>query len=199
MGRPAFADDEIERQRERIAEIATGLFAEHGYAGVTLRSIAQQLGCSPMTPYRYFSGKEHIFADVRRRAYVRFAEAEESAADAQTDARLKLGALGHAYVEFGLTQPDAYRLMFSLAQPDPDAFPELRAAEERAWQPIRDAIAGAVDAGVLQGDVDILAHVFWSGVHGIVSLHVAGKLDHGTQIEALVAPMLLTLFEGNAP
>ena len=44
---------------------------------------------------------------------------------------------------------------------------------------------------------DVLANVFWSAVHGLVSLHVAGKLVHGPGIEQLIEPVLLTLFAGN--
>ena len=68
MGRRARAIEDIEAYRDRIVDVATGLFAERGYAGVTFRSLAERLGCSAMTPYRYFSNKEEIFAAVRRRA-----------------------------------------------------------------------------------------------------------------------------------
>ena len=197
MGRPAYSADEIESQRERIVEVATILFAERGYNGVTFRSLAEQLGCSPMAPYRYFESKQSIFAAVRSRAYARFADAQQAAADGDQDPRSRLSDLGHVYVRFGLEDPDAYRLMFSLSQPDPNAYPELRQAERRAWRPLREAIGLAVEARMLRGDPDVLAHVFWSGVHGLVSLHVAGKLVHGTRIEDLIEPVLSTLFAGN--
>jgi len=197
MGRPLLADDQIEAQRERIAAVATHLFGERGYAGVTLRSIAERLGCSPMAPYRYFDDKEHIFAEVRRRAYLRFARAQEAAAAGHDDPRSRLTALGHAYIEFGLEERDAYRLMFSLAQPNPSAHPELREAEHRAWRPLAEAVEAAVEQGVLRGDPELIAHVFWSGVHGLVSLHVADKLAYGAPVAALVEPLLQTLFEGN--
>ncbi len=197
MGRRAYRADEVESQRERIAEVATHLFAERGYAGVTFRSLAERLNCSPMAPYRYFESKEDIFAAVRRRAYERFADAQEAAALQSPDSRARLAALGHAYIRFGIEERDAYRLMFSLAQPNPNAYPELRRAERRAWRPIREAVGAALEAGVLRGDADVLAHVFWSGVHGLVSLHVADKLAYGARIEDLIEPLLYTLFAGN--
>lgn len=199
MGRRARAAEEIEAYRDRIVEIATRLFAERGYAGVTFRSLADGLACSPMTPYRYFESKEDIFAAVRRTAYDHFAQIQEAAAAQSADPRERLAALGLAYVRFGIEETDAYRLMFSLAQPSPSNYPELRDAELRAWRPLRDAIGAAVAAGVLAGEPDVLANVFWSGVHGLVSLHVAGKLVYGSDVEHLVEPMLLTLLAGNRP
>ena len=199
MGRPALATDELEAYRDRIVEVATRLFAERGYAGVTFRSLAEGLGCSPMTPYRYFRSKEEIFAAVRSTAYDRFAEVQEEAAAQGADPRERLGALGRAYIRFGVEEPDAYRLMFSLAQPNPGSYPGLRDAELRAWRPLREAIDAAVRSGLLAGEPDVLANVFWSGVHGLASLHVAGKLVHGSNVDQLVEPMLHTLFEGNRP
>ena len=49
----------------RTCRVATRRFAEEGFAGVTLRGLASDLGCSPMTPYRYFENKEEIFHSVR--------------------------------------------------------------------------------------------------------------------------------------
>ena len=199
MGRRARAIEDIEAYRDRIVDVATGLFAERGYAGVTFRSLAERLGCSAMTPYRYFSNKEEIFAAVRRRAYDDFAKVQEAAAAEPGDPREQLGSIGRAYIRFGVEQTDAYRLMFSLAQPNPSTYQDLRSAESRAWKPLHDAICTAIDAGVLAGKSDVLANIFWSGVHGLVSLHVAGKLVYGPDVERLIEPMLRTLFAGNQP
>jgi hypothetical protein len=87
--------------------------------------------------------------------------------------------------------------MFELGQPDPDGYPELRDAELRAWAPLRGGVGAAVAAGALAGDPDEIAHVFWGGVHGVVSLHLAGKLVFGRSLETVLEPMLRTLSEGN--
>ena len=68
MGRHALREDEIAEFRARLVEVATHLFARRGYEGVTLRAISEAMDCSPMTPYRYFRGKEGIFAAVRAAA-----------------------------------------------------------------------------------------------------------------------------------
>lgn len=197
MPRTVLSPDEIDDFRERLVEAATRLFARRGYEGVTLRGLASELSCSPMTPYRYFSDKAEIFAAVRTAAYQRFAAAQEASTVDGLDALEGLDALGRAYVAFALAHPDAYRLMFELGQPSPDGFPELRAAELGSWTPLRQAMERAVEAGFVAGDPELLAHVFWAGVHGLVSLHLAGKLVFSRPIEELVEPMLRTLFLGN--
>ena len=198
MGRPALSAGQIEDFRGRLVAVATRLFAHRGYAGVTLRAVAAELGCSPMRPYRYFRDKQAIFAAVRTTAYCDFARAQEEASRSSQEPALRLRALGRAYLAYALAEPDAYRLMFELSQPDPDGYPELREAEARAWLPLRRAVQRAVEAGLLQGDSDVLAHVFWSGVHGLASLRLAGKLRFGCASEDLVEPVLSALFRGNA-
>jgi AcrR family transcriptional regulator len=197
MPRAALSPEQIDEFRERLVEAATRLFAQRGYDGVTLRGIAAELGCSPMTPYRYFEDKAEIFAAVRTEAYSSFADAQAACCVAGAAPLETLIALGRAYIQFALDHPDAYRLMFELGQPDPDGFPELRAAEARAIAPLREWMGHAVEADIMAGDPDILTQVFWSGVHGLASLHLAGKLVFGISVDALLDPVLQTLFLGN--
>ena len=66
--------------RDRLCRIAARQFATLGYAGVTLRALAQELGCSRMTPYRYFADKGEILAAIRARAFGRLADINEEIA-----------------------------------------------------------------------------------------------------------------------
>jgi AcrR family transcriptional regulator len=196
--RVALTDSEISAYRERIIEAASRLFAAEGFEAVTLRAIATEIGCSPMTPYRYFRDKDEIFALVRAEAFRRFADAQERVAAATDEPAETLARLGRAYVEFALAEPDAYRFMFELHQDTDGDYPELAEQGTRAWLPMREAVSRAIAAGTLEGDADTVAHVFWSGLHGLVSLHLAGKLRLGLDLEQLVEPMMRTLFNGNA-
>jgi AcrR family transcriptional regulator len=195
--RAALSEHEIAAYRERICDAATRLFAERGYEAVTLRGIAAEVGCSPMTPYRYFASKEEIFTLVRAAAFGRFADHCEAVAARFEDPVERLGALGRAYVDFALSEPDGYRIMFELRQ-EFSEHPELVSEATRSWLPLRGAVADAVDAGKLAGDADVVAHLFWAGVHGLASLELAGKLCLGPALADLVDPMLATLFRGNA-
>jgi len=196
MPRVALSEAEVFEFREEICGVAERLFAERGYAGVTLRALAAELGCSPMTPYRYFESKEAIFAAVRSASFARFADTQEAAAASAVEPVAKLHALGQAYVRFALEEPHAYRIMFELDQaPEPDDADQL-VEEIRAWQALRGAAGAAIDAAVLGGDPDILAHVYWGGLHGLVSLHLAGKLRLGRSLAELVPPMLTAVIRG---
>lgn len=55
-----------EDRRSQILEIASGLFAERGYHGVTTRELAQRLLITEPILYRHFSSKEDLWVEVKR-------------------------------------------------------------------------------------------------------------------------------------
>jgi AcrR family transcriptional regulator len=185
MARPTLRPEEVERFRQRLCKAALLRIAERGYGGVTLRGLARDLGCSYATPYRYFRDKEAIFAAVRALAYERFGNALEAAARGVLDPEQRLRTMVTGYLAFAAAEPEAYRIMMELELPGPDHHPEYWTKERQTWEVWEAEIARAVQARVLDGDPSTIAHVFWAGVHGAVSLHLGGKLILGRSVEAL--------------
>jgi len=187
MPRASLTVQELDAFRSRAVEAAVGLFADHGYRGVTLRSLARELGVSPMTPYRYFANKEELFAMVRTEAFRRFADAQRDAVEGIDDPEDALRVLGRAYISFALDQPDAYHIMFELLQAPAGTYPELEAEQARAFSYLHEAVEASVRAGRMEGGSLERAHILWAQVHGLVSLHLAGKLVMGCSLQELVS------------
>jgi AcrR family transcriptional regulator len=194
------SEAEIQAFRDELCAVATRRFAEAGYAGVTLRGLAAELGVSPMTPYRYFRNKEEIFQAVRTDAFRRFGVSIEDAARGLRCPIERIKAIGRAYLRFARREPHAYRIMFQLDPPAPDADHEPLQHEElrRGWQVLHDAMADGVARGLLRGEPTTLAHLAWIPMHGLVTLHLAEKLQLGAGIEALIEPLLESFFHGHA-
>lgn len=195
MARPALRQDEIEAFRNRLCDVATRRFADHGLAGVSLRGLSAELGCSATTPYRYFENKDEIFAAVRARAFGRLADVCEEVCARESDPGLRIAEMGRAYLRFAREEPHAYRVAFELAQPDASDYPELLAERARAWRAMRSAVADATRRGFLTGDPEIVSHVFWAGVHGLAALELAGQLQLRA-LDDLEATMIETLVRG---
>ncbi|GAA4296650.1 TetR/AcrR family transcriptional regulator [Streptomyces venetus] len=74
--------------RQRISDIATGLFLEHGFVSVTIADVAEAADVSVNTVYNYFPAKEDLFLDRskgvvdRLSRWVRARDEGESAAAA---------------------------------------------------------------------------------------------------------------------
>ena len=168
---------EVDAFRARLCAVAQRRFAKEGVDGVSMRQLADALGCSPMTPYRYFRNKDEILAAVRAAAFDRFADALEAAGrKARGDPGAAGQATGEAYIRFALSESEAYRLMFDLSQPHPERYPELVRATARARHLMSAALEKLVKAGIFVGDPQLLGYVFWATMHGLVVLHLAGKL-----------------------
>ena len=196
MARPALRPDEIESFKARLCEAAMQMFADEGYEAVTLRALAEKLGCSHALPYRYFADKHEIFAAVCALGFERFADALERSIVGVTDAEERLRVLANAYFRFALREPHAYRIMFELREPARKPNAEYRVKEIRSWQALLQAVEIAVQEGLLAGDPNDLAHQFWAGLHGLVSLHLAGKLGLGRSARELLEPFMSTLLDG---
>ncbi len=191
VARRTLTAEELGAFRARAVAAATRLFAERGYRGVTLRSLAKELGVSPMTPYRYFENKEELFAMVRSEAFRRFADAQRDAVAGIEDPEDALRMLGRAYVSFALDEPDAYHIMFELLQAPAGTYPALEIEQARAFSYLHAAVKANVKAELMEGESLPRAHYLWAQLHGLVSLHLAGKLVMGCSFEELVS----TIFE----
>jgi AcrR family transcriptional regulator len=187
---------QVEDFRARLCAVAQERFATDGRDAVTMRSLAEALGCSPMTPYRYFRNKDDILAAVRTAAFDHFAEAMEAAAAGAGDPRAAGQATGEAYVRFALGNPDAYRLMFDLSQPDQDRYPDLVRASARARRTMSAALETLVKAGIFGGDPELLGYAFWAALHGLVVLRLAGKLPPEPAFETIRAALMGLLVAG---
>jgi len=188
MARTALQPEEISAFRRRAGEAATRLFAAHGYEAVTMRALADALGISAMTPYRYVSGKDELLAMVRAAAFRRFAEVLEAAVARVRDPEDRLRQLKRAYLRFAVHHGDEYRIMFELRGPD-DAgrWPELAREAARAFGVLGESVRAAVTAGILEGDPLTIAHLLWAGAHGLASLHLAGRLGQGRSLTRLAS------------
>ena len=200
MGRAALTAEDQAAFRTAMREVATRRFAKLGEAGVTMRGLADDLGCSAMTPYRYFRDKDEIFAMVRMAALEAFAASQERAFASEREPVRRLYAMGQAYVAHAVAHPDEYRVMFELERRTDRNYAEPAELGRRGWLPLRTSIAEAVAAGKLRGDVDEIAHVAWAALHGLVMLHLAGKLHLGRDLDSLVDPTIaMVLASARAP
>jgi AcrR family transcriptional regulator len=207
---------DIEAFRNKLCDIAEELFAAHGPDGVTMRQLADVMGVSSMTPYRYFEDKDAILAAVRTAAFNRFAAAMEAALErslevarsaetakakvkpaksaAGRDAAAADGA-GNAYLDFALSNRAAYRMMFDVDQPTAEKYPDLVAAMDRARATMGAGLRLLAGQGQFKGDVEQAAHIYWSAMHGPVMLELAGLLQPPLDARAIATPMLKMLSE----
>lgn len=123
--------------RNEIVVRATELFAQHGYAALGLREIAQQLGISKSALYHYFPGKEQLFAAVCQAVAAHDADELRALATSVAAAPERLAALTTFvrerepwFVQQYLVLSEARRLQMTLPAAATDAEPYVTALAE---------------------------------------------------------------------
>ncbi|MFT6398356.1 MAG: AcrR family transcriptional regulator [Bradymonadia bacterium] len=188
MARSPLTSAECDDFRSRATIAGTRMLAERGPERLSMRSVATELGVSAMTPYRYFENKEHLITLVRASAFRRFADRQEKAAAMGGTVAQTIKRLGLAYVGFALDEPDAYRIMFQ--QSEGAGQPEVEQEALRGISYLNQTVERGVAEGVYRGDSQTLAQLKWATIHGIVSLHLAGKLVMDRSVIELVEAAL---------
>jgi AcrR family transcriptional regulator len=199
MARPALTETAIQAFRERLCALAERRFAEAGFAAVSLRGLARELGVSHAMLYRYVADVDELFAQVRLRCVERFAAYQEQRLGGLADAREAILEGARSYVDFATLEPHAFRVMFDMHQPHLDRYPELKAAHRRAFRILERVLRRAVDAGVVEGEPVALTQQFWAATHGLVTLHLAGQLTSRRTIATLAVATAEGLLAGLAP
>jgi AcrR family transcriptional regulator len=166
--------------RAAILSAARDLARREGWDAVTMRRLADEIEYSANFAYRYFTGRDDILLTLVRDGFARLRETMATAgrqpvpASAGTASGAEAAAVrraGHAYLDFALTEPDLYQLMYSLGG--------VRVQTADTWnegQAVGDVLAGLLAAA---GDRQPGQHVLqlWATAHGLIALRVVGRVD----------------------
>ncbi len=191
-------EQEKEELRQTILKAAGALFLEQGYDGFSMRHLAESIGYSPATLYLYFRDKDDLLFTVVDEGFKHFGEQLARAAASTNDPRMRLDALGQAYVSFGLRHPVYYQLMFMRRV---DFLTQARAGEQQprleAFRVLQDAVQAAMDAGVMQpGDAQSCSDALWAMMHGIVALAISMPMFDAARVQKLTTVARDMIFKG---
>ena len=211
-GRPVAEIPEAERRRRPRGAVRDGLVAAGlelartgGPDAVVLREATRMVGVVPNAAYRHFADRDELLAAVcsaaMRELAGRMAAGVARVPGAYGDpvaARLRLGAVGTAYLEFAREEPGLFATAFAVPQqhaygaasgtgpgaasgagsgPAPAPRPAGAGAERLPLDYLRAALDELVEAGVLsRRRREGLEYPIWSTVHGLAVLAGAGPL-----------------------
>ncbi|MFE7899925.1 TetR/AcrR family transcriptional regulator [Streptomyces sp. NPDC057424] len=180
--------------RQRISDIATGLFLERGFVTVTIADVAEAADVSVNTVYNYFPAKEDLFFDRsqgvvdRLSRWVRGRDAGESAARAVLrELRAEIEAVSP---RMGLIE--GYdRFMRCI-----DEAPPLRSRLWRMQQEVQDNLETTLreELSAEAGDPLprlIAGQICW--VHGTVFVAIGREMTKGRKPDEVSREMLVLL------
>jgi AcrR family transcriptional regulator len=98
--------------REKVLNAASRLFAEGGSQNVSMRRIAEDVGCSQMAMYRHFSDKDALMQQLCIDLYDSFTLKLHKRFDRLADPKERLRQAMHHFVALSAKHPHHYRLVF---------------------------------------------------------------------------------------
>ncbi len=187
-------------RRQEILDAALMLFAQRGILAVSTRDIAAATGISQPALYAYFRTREEITAVLCEQAFLELRNRMLAAADHQAPTRASFIRMCRVYIDFGLQQPDAYRVAFMLEKGGPqpqETKARIIAAGVESFDCFHGQVARFVAAGLTRpGESVLLSQSLWAGLHGLVSLLIARPDFPWADREVLIARHIAALSDG---
>jgi AcrR family transcriptional regulator len=160
--------------RSALVDAGLELARSGGPDAVVLREVTRMVGVVPNAAYRHFSDRDGLLAAVRDEAVSELAgrmaagmSQVRAGPQTPTGARLRLRAVGEAYLEFARTEPGLFDTAFAARDhpagedtDDPTPLDHLQAA-----------LDNLVGAGILAADRrPNIEYPIWASVHGLAVL-----------------------------
>ncbi|MGW7498038.1 TetR/AcrR family transcriptional regulator [Streptomyces luteogriseus] len=176
--------------RTEIKERAWEQIATAGASALSLNAIAKQMGMSGPALYRYYGGRDDLITELVRDAYRSLADT--IAATAAKDGA-EVAALAHALRDWALRDPHRYFLIYGTPVPGYHAPDDITAISAEIMALLLDACAKVDgDAPATPFGAHLEEHrewadghpappaalhramTFWTRLHGVLSLELAG-------------------------
>lgn len=160
--------------RDALILEAAATIDRSGVQAVALRPLAAACGCTTSTIYSLFGSRDGLIDAVGAYVAASFGASQHAVAATQ-DPLADLLDLGRAYRSWAVANPSLYHVMFG-GLPQPGCPPSSLPADE-SIAPLVSTVDRAREAGALRGgSTEQLVRSIWSGVHGWVTLELAGLM-----------------------
>ncbi|MER0422944.1 TetR/AcrR family transcriptional regulator [Streptomyces microflavus] len=178
--------------RTEIKEHAWQQIATAGASALSLNAIAKQMGVSGPALYRYFAGRDELITELIRDAYRSLADTLGAAAAEGAD----LSGLAHVLRGWALADPHRYFLLYGTPVPGYHAPDDTTAISSEIMATLLTACAALTQGAQGAQDAPFAAHLekhrawagdhsappaalhlamsFWTRMHGVLSLELAG-------------------------
>lgn len=154
--------------RTALLDAAEALLTNSGPDAVSTRACAKAASVAPSAVFRHFKDRRALLTALAARGFgqmVACVERKKSAADPAPTHQFR--AVGEGYLDYALSHPNMFRLMFDGASVTLDDEELVKAAAGLDGP-------GEAALGTEAGDTGLLA---WAVVHGLATLTLDSQLD----------------------
>jgi len=181
--------------RRAILDAAREAFVQDGYEGVSMRKLAERVGCSHGNLYLHFKDKEALFDCLVEESFDQLAQGLRHIVEASKgdDPVELLRKLGRAYVEFGIANPRVYEFTFLIRRPEQVRPLKPHIPYERARLLVKRCMD---EKRFRRMDLDVASQALWAAVHGVTSLLVLRPTFPWAKPERVIAEVIDAAVDG---
>ena len=183
--------------KNALIQAGVEILAREGVGGLSLRKVAKQAGVSHAAPYSHFADKQALIAAISTEGFKQlYTQVETVFSTHRDDPGNLLVETAWAYVQFGLNEPDRFKLMFSSVLEKEKDYPDFVEISQKNFRQITEIVETCQKAGLLKaGDSDLVATGLWGMVHGFVSLLLEGQISHMVLEKASLKEILVFIIQ----
>ena len=187
--------------RRAILDTARHLLVEDSYKNLSMRKIARAIGYSATSIYLHFENKDALFQTLVEEGMEQLYQTLGDAAARAGDPAARVEALSRAYIDFGLSNPEYYELMFMVSTDHMQRFPaEKYRRARRNFRRMETALHEGAESGQLAvEDAAAVTGAIWATLHGAVSLLLARRVDVRIGAEGLVEATVAQIKQSLTP
>ncbi len=165
--------------RERLIQAASKVLVEEGYDNLSMRRVAQEAGCSQMAMYRHFANKEALTQHLCTLLYVRFTAEMHREMDTVDQPWEKVRIFIASLIQFAVSYPDHYSLVFLVRHPDPEVIAEREHLGQEFLQGIHQIVHNLLPEGTPRSVITGRLRQLLSCLHGTAALLIAHPKAYG--------------------
>lgn len=165
--------------RDQILDISRHLLFEEGYKSLSMRKIAKHADVTATSIYLYFENKDHLLHTLIEESVENLSRFIESKALPKTDNIERFKAIIESYVEFGISNPEMYEIIYKVRPDAMSRYPKEKFRKaRRCYELLVETIEESVSKGLMEVEKPVVAaYSIWAQLHGIVSVVLNKRLD----------------------
>ena len=156
--------------KEKLIQSAYDWISKNGIEGISLRKIAKISNVSQTAPYRHFSSKEHLLAEVTELGFEKFLFELSSAKKSNNPVENLINS-GIKYIDFGMKNQNIVRLMFEYPLPKSE-YPSLLLAANNAFSELQSRMKFLHKSNIPKNQLNSISlHAYTHGLLNIIQMN----------------------------
>lgn len=172
--------------RERIIGAASRVLIEEGYDNLSLRHVANVVGCSQMAMYRHFASKDALIQYLCVELYTRFTDKMYRRMGSSQNPHDQIRIFISSLINFAVSYPDHYTLIFLVRQKDRSLTGERDRLGREFLQGFRSIVQNVMPPNTAKEVVDVRLRQILTCLHGTAALLISHPRAYGLSRERAI-------------